>query len=168
MKQIIIILAIALGTIGLGVILFLKGNTKPEELPQMGQEIEIQTGSHIPEGQAHDPYNSNPPTSGPHYAQPANWGVYTTVMTDEQVIHNLEHGGIWITYKDLDQDSINRLDEIARRNSSSVVLSPRPTGEAKISIASWGRLDKLESVDQQRISDFIKANKNKSPEKLAR
>jgi hypothetical protein len=168
MKQIIIIVVVVVAVMGLGVLLFLKGNTSPSDLAQMGQEIEIQGAGHIPDGQEHPPYNSNPPTSGPHYVQPANWGVYDDVLVDEQVVHNLEHGGIWITYKDLDEEQLSILDQIARSNFGAVVLSPRPTNDTKVAIASWGRLEKVDLIDEQYINNFIRANKNKSPEPLAR
>ena len=63
-----------------------------------GTAVPTQGAQHISVGAVHAPYNSNPPTSGPHYAQPAAWGVYGSELLDEQVIHNLEHGGVWISY----------------------------------------------------------------------
>ncbi|MDZ4286149.1 MAG: DUF3105 domain-containing protein [Candidatus Sungbacteria bacterium] len=59
----------------------------------------------VSQGQEHVPltnefiYNSNPPTSGPHYAQAANWEIYDYEVNDKIFIHNLEHGGIWISYR---------------------------------------------------------------------
>jgi len=168
MKKIIIIAVVILATIGAGVLLFKYGNTRPQDIPEKGEVITLQPASHIAIGATHDPYNSNPPTSGPHYAQPADWGVYTQPLPDEQVIHNLEHGGIWITYKDLDQDTKSQLEDIARRYPGSVILTPRPGNDSKIALASWGRLQKLASFDEKIILDFIRANKNKSPEPIAK
>ncbi|MBI2355878.1 MAG: DUF3105 domain-containing protein [Candidatus Doudnabacteria bacterium] len=168
MKTIMIVSLIAAAVIGLGIVLFKYGNTKPQDIPQKGQAVELQPAAHIAVGAAHDPYNSNPPTSGPHYAEPANWGVYQQVLPDEQVIHNLEHGGIWISYKDIDSQTKDELETIGRQYYGAVVVSPRPHDDAKISLASWGRLEKLDSFNRDEIINFIKANKNKSPEKLAR
>ena len=44
-------------------------------------------------------YNSNPPTSGPHYQGPAAVGFYDKTLPDEQLIHNLEHGDVWVSYQ---------------------------------------------------------------------
>ena len=44
---------------------------------------------HIPVGSARPAYNSNPPTSGPHYDTPAAWGFYDKELPDEQLVHNL-------------------------------------------------------------------------------
>lgn len=132
-----------------------------------GEEIPILSREHINVGDLHEPYNSNPPTSGPH-AGPASWGFSEQELADENAIHNLEHGGIWISYKNLDDDSIATLREIAQQNSLSVVVSPREANDTNIAVASWGRLLKLDVVDEPLITEFIRLNKNKSPEPLAR
>ena len=132
-----------------------------------GQAVTIMSSEHIDVGDPHESYNSNPPTSGPH-AGPLPWGFHEDEVADEDAIHNLEHGGIWISYKDLDQQSIDTLREIARENSQSVVVSPRAANENKVAVASWGRLMKLETVDFDSIMEFIRKNKNKSPEPIAR
>lgn len=132
-----------------------------------GEEIPIVSREHINVGDPHEPYNSNPPTSGPH-AGPLPWGFSEQEVADEDAIHNLEHGGIWISYKDLDQQSIDTLREIARENAFSVVVSPREANDSKVAVASWGRLMKLETVEWDAIMEFIRKNKNKSPERLAR
>lgn len=132
-----------------------------------GEEISIVSREHINVGDPHEPYNSNPPTSGPH-AAPAEWGISPEEIPDENAIHNLEHGGIWISYKDLDEESLTSLKDITRRNRTSVVLSPREANDNTIAVASWGRLLKLDTVDEELINEFIKQNKNKSPEPLAR
>lgn len=131
-----------------------------------GEAVNIMGKEHIGSGQEGGPYNSNPPTSGPH-AGPAPWGFSVEEIADENAIHNLEHGGIWITYKNLDEESIASLEKIAQRNSRSVILSPRENNDTNIAVASWGRLMKLDAVDEERINEFIKKNKNRSPERLA-
>ncbi len=136
--------------------------------PAVGESFPILTSPHISVDATHAPYNSNLPTSGDHYAQPANWGVYQNELPDEQVVHNLEHGGIWISYKDIDEDTKSKLEALARKNSGRVVIAPRIKNDAKITLASWGRMEKFESFDEEAITLFIQANKNRSPEPLAR
>ena len=131
-----------------------------------GEAFAIQGQEHIAVGASHPEYNSNPPTSGWHYAQPANWGVYQTELPDEQVIHNLEHGGIWISYTGIDDATKTALEKIAKSNSK-VIVTPRSKNDAAIVLASWGRLQKLQTLDEQAILAFIDANSNKSPEPFA-
>lgn len=43
-------------------------------------------------------YNSNPPTSGPHFPVWAKSGVYGRLLSDGYLIHSLEHGYIILSY----------------------------------------------------------------------
>lgn len=131
------------------------------------EEFEIEGENHISPGETVS-NKTNPPTSGSHWATPADWKFFDKELTDEQVVHNLEHGGIWITYKDLDESSIGRLKEVARNNSDSVVASKRDKNEDKIVVASWGRMMRLTKVDEALIQKYIDTYINQSPEKLAR
>ncbi len=149
----------------MGFFIFQKSKPQP---PAIGESFPILTSVHIKEGASHETYNSNPPTSGSHYATPANWRVYENELLDEQLIHNLEHGGIWISYKDIDQDTKSKLEKLTRQNSGSVVIAPRIANDAKIIFTSWGRIQKFENFDEEAMTLFINGNKNRSPEKLAR
>lgn len=70
-----------------------KGYTKPlpgELIPDMGAD-------HVTDISGIT-YNSNPPTSGSHFAVWAKRGVYDRVISDGHLIHSLEHGYIVISY----------------------------------------------------------------------
>ena len=43
-------------------------------------------------------YNSNPPTSGPHYEEWEKSGIYDQPLQDEKLVHSLEHGYVVISY----------------------------------------------------------------------
>ncbi len=43
-------------------------------------------------------YNSNPPTSGPHFVVWAKKGVYDRIISDGYLIHSMEHGYVVINY----------------------------------------------------------------------
>ena len=131
-----------------------------------GEVFSIQGEQHIAIGAMHPAYNSNPPTSGWHYSEPADWGVYENELPDEQILHNLEHGGIWISYKGIDDAAKAELEKIAKTNSK-VIIAPRSANDVSIALVSWGRLQKLEQFDETAVMNFIKANRNKSPEPFA-
>ena len=44
-------------------------------------------------------YTQNPPIGGPHSPQWLTCGVYTTPVPNENAVHDLEHGAVWITYQ---------------------------------------------------------------------
>ena len=60
------------------------------------QSVPIMASPHILQGIPHVPYNSNPPTSGPHVGNLANWGVHFQPIPDELQVHNLEDKGVVI------------------------------------------------------------------------
>jgi hypothetical protein len=83
---------ILLSILGLGW-LFYKDTTKPRpgtEVAEMGRE-------HVTDIFGVN-YNSNPPTSGSHFAVWAKKGSYDRVLSDGYLIHSLEHGYIVISY----------------------------------------------------------------------
>jgi len=90
----------------------------------LGERIDDQGRDHIALGSAHPAYNSNPPTSGWHTPQVANWGSFRTELPDELVLHNLEHGGVWISYKDPgDGTLVEQLEALASRYRSKVIVN---------------------------------------------
>lgn len=128
---------------------------------------------HVEAGQKVTTYTSNPPTSGPHYNAaglgPIECKAYDNEVADEGVIHNLEHGGIWISYKDKNDSALkSQLEDIAK-SSTKIVVSPRAKNDSAIAVAAWGRLLKLDSFDKKQIEDFIKLYKNSpnAPEPIA-
>jgi len=131
---------------------------------ELGETVPIMGRNHIRLGEEHEPYNSNPPTSGPH-ASDVEWGIYQDEVADENAIHNLEHGGVWITYKDKNnQDLKNKLEDLVKSYKSKVLLSPRAKNDSPIALVSWGRIMKLNDFDEVKIKKFIKQYKNKGPE----
>ena len=113
-------------------------------------------------------YNSNPPTSGPHYGEAAAWGTYDRVLPDETLVHNLEHGGIVIGYNCADgcPDLVTQLKGFAAGYRTKVVLAPRPNKDVpnRITLTAWTKLDQFNDFDADRIKAFISAFKDKGPE----
>jgi len=135
--------------------------------PLPGVAYPILGRDHIGLGEPHPPYNSNPPTSGWHLPAPAAWGYYPTVLPDELVVHNLEHGGIWISYRDTnDPQLVQQLESLTQRFRTKVIVTQRPKNDSLIAIAAWGRLLKLDRYDESRIIAFINALRNHGPEQV--
>jgi hypothetical protein len=132
------------------------------------QPVLIQGKAHIKAGTSHPPYNSNPPTSGWHDGgSTADWGSHLTVIPDVTMIHNLEHGGIWISYRDAeDAQTVIALEAIVSRYPTHVVLTHRPSNDSRIAVAAWGQLLKLDSADDAQIYNFIARYRFKGPENV--
>ena len=142
----------------------------------MGQRIAVLRGIHINRGETSTRYNSVPPTSGPHWGatndnpQDRPWarcGIYDEDLPDEQVLHNMEHGQVIISYNLTDEAEIERLKDIARdlpgRRNWIIMRSYSQIAEGEVAITSWGWLDKFVGVDEERIRAFYDAHVNKAP-----
>ncbi|HXF83617.1 MAG TPA: DUF3105 domain-containing protein, partial [bacterium] len=116
-------------------------------------------------GEAHGAYFSNPPTSGWHYGAAARWGFYNDELPDELLVHNLEHGGIWISFRDKDDtEVVDALADLARAYRSKVIVTHRPRNDSRVAVVAWGRLMKLDRFDRDAIADFIQRFRNRGPE----
>ena len=136
--------------------------------PDFSVAVPILGREHITPGTSYSNYNSNPPSSGAHYPQDAPTGFYTNALPDEQLVHNLEHGQIWISYQpDLPALALAGLQKLT---GDFVIITPRSENDTDIALTAWGRQDKfnLESdgLDIQRVSDFILRYQNLGPERL--
>ena len=157
-----------LGLLGYGVYAFIKKSIPQGE--DMSQKISIMENAqqHIAVGESHEPYNSNPPTSGPHYEKTARSGFRTDVIADEHIVHNLEHGDIWVSFHPRVSDEIK--NELKKFGAAKVVVISREANETDIALAAWGRLDTFNLIDEpnteQRIRDFINRHINKGPERV--
>ena len=139
--------------------------------PKLGIAVPEMASPHIQIGEQHEPYNSDPPTSGPHYVQPAEAGFYDEALTDEQLVHNLEHGYvvIWYNCVKLDESACNDLKAnikpvINDVNGVKVIASPRDSIDVSVVMTSWGRLLKMETFDAVQARAFYQTNLNRSPE----
>jgi hypothetical protein len=122
-------------------------------VPSMGN-AHIQTA-----GVPHPPYNSDPPTSGPHLPSVAPWGVHAEPIPKELQVHNLEDGGVLIQYNCPQgcPDLIEKLKAIVSRYERHVILAPYPGMDKRMALTAWTRIDKFDEFDEKRIRRFIDA-----------
>lgn len=133
----------------------------------LGRSVPILGRSHISPGDPGFEYNSNPPTSGPHYASPVPTGFYSEQREDEALIHNIEHGQIWISYSDVGSNTTAELETLASQYPNAVVVTYRLENDAPLAVASWGHVMKLDSYNETKITAYIERHVNNSPEPFA-
>ncbi len=103
----------------------------------------------------HDPYNSDPPTSGPHMPYIAPWGVHTRPIQRELQVHNLEDGGVIVQYNCECPELVAKLRDVADTYDKQVILAPYPEMKSRIALTAWTRIETLSGFDARRIRKFI-------------
>ena len=114
-------------------------------------------------------YPQSPPIGGNHspYWADCNGTVYPQPIANENAVHPLEHGAVWVTYKQgLPQSEVNTLANDVK-GQTKVFMSPYPDLKTKVSLQAWGYQLFVNSVTDPRINQFIAAlagNPNITPE----
>lgn len=104
-------------------------------------------------------YTINPPVAGEHNN---NWqncmgNVYDAPIANEHAVHSLEHGAVWVTYKaGLPADQVAKLAEKVQ-GTEYMMMSPVEGLDKNVSLQAWGYQLKVDSVNDGRIDEFIKA-----------
>jgi Protein of unknown function (DUF3105) len=124
-----------------------------------GEDVAAMDGRHVPfVGAPHEPYNSVPPTSGPHVPFTIATGVYREEIPEELQVHALEHGHVLVQYwPAMPREQVRLLEGIARRYPREVVVAPYGRLEGGVAITAWGRIERLDRVDPVRIAAFVEA-----------
>lgn len=132
-----------------------------ETFPSMGRQ-------HVTKRNPSFDYNSSPPTSGPHYPEPAIWNVYTEPIEQILLIHNLEHGGIAIQYgEDVSDAEVQRIVDWYKPDPNGIVVAPLPRLGSKIAVTAWTHLMTCSNgFDEQAFASFRDAYRFKGPEQF--
>lgn len=100
-------------------------------------------------------YPQTPPAGGEHNAVWLNCGVYSQPVPNENAVHSLEHGAIWVTY----DPSLPKADVDALRAllpSTYAILSPYKGLPSPIVLSGWNVQLQLQSATDKRIPKFFK------------
>lgn len=145
--------------------------TRPKIAPALAERLErypSEGANHVPTGQRVS-YKTEPPNSGPHYAQWAPPGFYDRPLPDELLVHNLEHGHIIIHYRPdaltpQIESEILTLTRNHTHNWAAVLAVPRPGMEHPFILAAWRHLLRLDEFDRELVDLFIDAFIGRGPE----
>ena len=100
-------------------------------------------------------YNPIPPVGGEHNPVWLNCGIYDQPVPNENAVHSLEHGAIWITYQPaLPQSAVDQLRQLVRGHPY-VILSPYPNIPSPVIASAWGLQLLLTGADDPRLPSFI-------------
>ncbi|MFB2579731.1 DUF3105 domain-containing protein [Herbiconiux sp. P15] len=156
------------GVVAVGLIItFVVTSAEPQVDPASISIADLQTydltANHV-EGTVD--YEQTPPAGGDHNAVWLNCGVYEEAVPNENAVHALEHGAVWVTYNPdvVDEAGVQTLRDQLPDNY--VVLSPFPGLSSPVVISAWDNQVFLDGVNDERLGDFVQKfwRSNDAPE----
>lgn len=127
------------------------------------------------EGQEHVPQDSevawlsDPPHSGPHYPTWERWGEHDSTVPRGNWVHDLEHGGIVLSYRCADpcdaELEILR-DVVEQRPELRILLTPDPLlpGSERFAAISWTWVHRFDAPELEELLCFADQHENHAPE----
>ena len=98
-------------------------------------------------------YPMDPPAGGRHHPIWLDCGVYDEPVREENAVHDLEHGTVWITHDPaLPGDDVAALAEQLPDNG---ILSPREDLPSPVVVTVWGARLQLDGADDERLGLFL-------------
>ena len=146
------------------------------------QAVKAQRGQHSLGPDETADWNTDPPTSGPHFGfddagslGTVIWGAYEEPLQVARVVHNLEHGGIYIFYGDEVPDAVvAELREFYDSHEQGTLLAPYPNLADEIALGAWvsdggeetGYLAKCTAFNEAAFSAFFSGFQFRGPERF--
>lgn len=98
-------------------------------------------------------YEVTPPPGGAHADAWLRCGVYDRPVRDENLVHALEHGTVFIAHDPgLEESDVDRLERLLPDEG---ILAPYPGLRAPVVVTVWGRQLLLTGVDDPRLALFL-------------
>jgi hypothetical protein len=119
----------------------------------------VQSFDNLSRNHTYDPvtYEQSSPVGGDHNPVWQNAGFYEDPVQNENAVHTMEHGAVWITYEpDLPQDQKDQLRQIVE-SQDCLLASPYPNLPTPVVASAWGKQLRLQSVDDPGLREFIQA-----------
>ncbi|MEU0042973.1 DUF3105 domain-containing protein [Streptomyces werraensis] len=102
-------------------------------------------------------YPMNPPVGGDHSQawMTCDGTVYTKPIANENAVHSLEHGAVWVTYNDeaADADIKALSDKVSK--TPYTLMSPAKDQSGMIMLSAWGRQLTVEKASDPRVEQFL-------------
>jgi hypothetical protein len=132
------------------------------ETPEEGPRNHVEDGTDVQ-------YTTSPPTSGDHYATPADPGFYSDPVVEEQVVHNMEHGQVVVWYRtDAPQEAIDALESVVNDEPLGLLAVPYdnvPSG-SELVFTAWGASQSCADFSNAVLDEFREKFQGRGPENV--
>lgn len=118
-------------------------------------------------------WNTDPPTAGPHYGVAAIFNAYDEEVELARVVHNLEHGGIFLFYgEDVPASTVEQLRAFYDDHKTGTIMAPLDRLGDEFAFGAWyahadpemGYLAKCKTFDENAVAGFFRGLQFKGPE----
>ncbi len=110
-------------------------------------------------------WNSFPPTSGRHYYIPLVFGIYTDVVPEIRLVHNLEHGAVILQYGDkVPPAQVQQITSWYQKDANALVVAPLPKLGDKVALTAWTDWTECTGFKPKAANAFRKAFRYHAPE----
>ncbi|MGW0223848.1 DUF3105 domain-containing protein [Streptomyces tendae] len=102
-------------------------------------------------------YPVEPPVGGDHNQvwMNCNGDVYTKPLNNENAVHSLEHGAVWVTYTDKAPEAdVERLAAKVKKTPYSL-MSPDDKQKDPIVLSAWGHQRTVTGADDPNVDKFF-------------
>lgn len=100
-------------------------------------------------------YPQTPPVGGDHAPIWQTCGYYPSPVPNEQAVHSMEHGAVWITYApSLPSAQVTTLRRLAQKQTY-LLVSPYPGLPSPVVASAWGAQLRLPSATDPRLAAFV-------------
>lgn len=114
-------------------------------------------------------FRVDPPSGGDHTPAVAAAGAYeeANVPPEDQLVHAMEHGYV-ILWQRPDSTEADRsvVDDIASQFEKDVLVVRRSSLNVPLAATAWHRRLLCRNVEQDTLTNFARAYRNKGPEKV--
>ncbi|NEB82224.1 DUF3105 domain-containing protein [Streptomyces sp. SID14478] len=102
-------------------------------------------------------YPMNPPVGGDHNPvwMNCNGDVYGKAIPDENAVHALEHGSVWVTYNDKAAGSDVKALAAKVKQTPYSLMSPVQDQKDPIMLSAWGHQRTVKSASDPAVASFF-------------
>ncbi len=132
-----------------------------------GTQLAIQDGDALEPGATAE-YDTNPPTSGPSWAEGAPWGVQTEQQPNEAVVRNLRNGAIIFNYALADESAVADLRAFVEGLDGypdCYLMQPHSAvPDGVVTLAAWGWTSTAAPGDVDAMRSFVESHRANGPD----
>ncbi|MEU0170327.1 DUF3105 domain-containing protein [Streptomyces iakyrus] len=102
-------------------------------------------------------YPMTPPAGGNHASvwQNCDGNVYTSAIQNENAVHSMEHGAVWVSYSDKAAQADVKALAAKVAKTPYMLMSPYKSQSSPITLTAWGHQLNVTKASDPRVNEFL-------------